>query len=424
MNLKQVSALTENFETPWFKSFKATWFHQRRRFAFSPQQWGSLFTPEGKLQDKVEFLKIIRTDGVDPSIRAEVWPFLLGIYDFDSSRAERNAIRKQKRKEYENLRSRIHQLSKQGNGEGYSVHPHSDSTTDEAIPNHGEKNDPNYTKNKSVKESNSKAQTAEDFTTSKTSIRLDALRANAEWIAYSPGLATVPEEQARGFADEVGLQDFDNLEPGRIFHAARLVAILEAYALYDPEIGYAQGMCDLLAPIITVMQEDYEAFWCFVGFMRKARHNFRIDQAGIWRQLDIISKIIRLKDLDLYRHLKMLGAEDCFFVYRMLVVLFRRELSFEQTLCLWEVMWANQAALRAGIRELALGPITLLAPQTDDLLLYAIAACVLQKRKVIIEEYSSMDEILRFCDHIGRQLNIWKLLDHAQDLVATLQVKI
>jgi hypothetical protein len=63
------------------------------------------------------------------------------------------------------------------------------------------------------------------------------------------------------------------------------------------------------------------------------------------------------------------------------------------------------------------------APPTDDLLLYAIAASVLQKRKVIIESYS-MDGIIRECNSMASQLNVWKLLDDAHDLVVTLHDRI
>lgn len=211
-------------------------------------------------------------------------------------------------------------------------------------------------------EGRSKSHTDEDFTTWQRIIRLDAVRANDEWIVYSPSQAAILEIAAQQLAESVGLKDYDHLEPCRIFHAARLVAILEAYALYDPEIGYCQGMSDLLSPIISVVEDDSEAFLCFVGFMKRARHNFRLDEVGIRRQLNIVSKIIKCKDIHLYRHLEMLQAEDCFFVYRMVVVLFRRELSFEQTLCLWEVMWADQAAIRAGIAKSAWGRVRLRAP--------------------------------------------------------------
>ncbi|GAB2300807.1 Rab GTPase-activating protein 22 [Dionaea muscipula] len=273
-------------------------------------------------------------------------------------------------------------------------------------------------------ESRIKPCSPDDFASWRRIIRLDAARANDEWMIYSPAQATVSESRARKLARRVGLKDYDQLESWRIYHAARLVAILEAYAVYDPEIGYCQGMSDLLSPIVSVIEEDHEAFWCFVGFMRKARHNFRLDEEGIRRQLGIVSKIIKSKDSHLYSHLEELQAEDCFFVYRMVVVVFRRELTFEQTLCLWEVMWADQAAIRAGISKSAWGRMRLRAPPTEDLLLYAIAACVLQRRKLIIEKYSTMDEILRECNDLAGHLDVWKLLDDAHDLVVTLHDKI
>uniref|UniRef100_J3N452 Rab-GAP TBC domain-containing protein n=2 Tax=Oryza brachyantha TaxID=4533 RepID=J3N452_ORYBR len=268
------------------------------------------------------------------------------------------------------------------------------------------------------------ARALEDFETWQRIIRLDAVRANDEWTSYSPSQAVVSREKAIESAKAVCLKDYEHLQPHRIHHASRLVAILEAYAIYDSEIGYCQGMSDLLAPLLAVLEDDNEAFWCFAGFMRKARHNFRLDEVGIRRQLNMVSRIIKHKDFHLYRHLEMLQAEDCFFVYRMVVVMFRRELTFEQTLSLWEVMWADQAANRAGIAKSSLGKLRLGAPPTDDLLLYAIAASVLQKRKLIIESYSSMDEIIRECNSMAGQLDIWKLLDDAHDLVTTLHGRI
>lgn len=273
-------------------------------------------------------------------------------------------------------------------------------------------------------ENPSKFHTAEDFVTWQRIIRLDALRANDEWITHSPSQADVSTMKAHRAAESIGLKDYDNLEPSRIYHAARLVAILEAYAIYDPEVGYCQGMSDLLTPIISVVEEDDVAFWCFVGFMKKARHNFRLDEVGIRRQLGIVSKIIKCKDIHLYKHLEELQAEDCFFVYRMVVVLFRRELSFEQTLCLWEVIWADQAAIRARVFRSGWGRMRLRAPPTEDLLLYAIAACVLQRRKLIIEKYNSMEEIMRECNSMAGHLDVWKLLDDAHDLVVNLHDKI
>ncbi|KAJ4902622.1 Ypt/Rab-GAP domain of gyp1p superfamily protein [Raphanus sativus] len=510
------------------------WSLRRRKHALQPEQWNAFFDEQGRLSDGgVKFLKKVRSGGVDPSIRPEVWPFLLGVYDLNSTEEERESIRQQKQKEYENLRRQcreIHKRNENGcdskqtaqssntedsqvldshdnaevnsskksiqveesenlnsilqdgdceesgvtsedaandsdstNSEGTETSPllakegaenhdtvSSDSTKSEEtetspllVRDEAESQDTvnseetetsplvakeeaeSQEKDTLTPSSKPKSQAEEEFTTTwQRIIRLDAVRANDEWVLYSPSQASVSDKKARGIATQVGLNDYEHLEPCRIFHAARLVGILEAYAVYDPEIGYCQGMSDLLSPLIAVIEDDALAFWCFVGFMSKARHNFRLDEVGIRRQLSMVSKIIKHKDIRLYRHLENLEAEDCFFVYRMVVVLFRRELTFEQTLCLWEVMWADQAAIRTGIAKATWGRIRLRAPPTEDLLLYAIAASVLQRRKTIIEEYSGMDEIMKECNSMAGRLDVWKLLDDAHDLVVNLHDKI
>ncbi|XP_010436144.1 PREDICTED: small G protein signaling modulator 1-like isoform X2 [Camelina sativa] len=581
-------------------SIGSPWSLRTRKHVLQPEQWNAFFTEEGRLSDGgVKFLKKVRSGGVHPSIRPEVWPFLLGVYDLNSTKEERDSIRQLKQKEYKSLRRQcreIHERNKNGcdskqtaqnsnTGDSQVLDSHdieevdsstrsvtvkeseklnsksimqdencekSDVTIEDAAANDSDSTNPEETetspllaneeaesqntvthekdnlspsskpksqaaeedfittndsdstnpeetetsplptnevaeshntvneeKENSSPSSKPKSQAAdEDFITTNDSdstnpeetetapllaneeaennntvnqekdnsspsskpksqaadedfittwqriIRLDAVRANDEWVPYSPSQAAVSETKARGIAIQVGLNDYDHLEPCRIFHAARLVGILEAYAVYDPEIGYCQGMSDLLSPLIAVMEDDVLAFWCFVGFMSKARHNFRLDEVGIRRQLSMVSKIIKFKDIHLYRHLENLEAEDCFFVYRMVVVLFRRELTFEQTLCLWEVMWADQAAIRTGIAKATWGRIRLRAPPTEDLLLYAIAASVLQRRKTIIEKYSGMDEIMKECNSMAGHLDVWKLLDDAHDLVVNLHDKI
>ncbi|GFZ06387.1 Ypt/Rab-GAP domain of gyp1p superfamily protein [Actinidia rufa] len=434
---------------------KSPWSRRKRKHALSPQQWRSLFTPDGKLRDGGgKFLKKVRSGGVDPSIRSEVFPFLLGVYDLNSSKEERDGLRTQNRKEYETLRRQCRRILRSSD-ESLKLQDTggTNSNADSECFNQGV-DSPDSEDVVSARESLSSEERSPYVECSNRSIALlegDAgLRQGTgpnspafdsessdsessedpEFVPMENGYHTLQlrlqywMKGPRRCAEAVGLKDYDHLEPSRIFHAARLVAILEAYAIHDPEIGYCQGMSDLLSPIITVMTEDHEAFWCFVGFMRKARHNFRLDEVGIRRQLNIVSKIIKCKDSHLYRHLEKLQAEDCFFVYRMVVVLFRRELTFEQTICLWEVMWADQAAIRAGIGKSAWSRIRQRAPPTDDLLLYAVAASVLQRRKQIIEKYSSMDEILRECNSMAGHLDVWKLLDDAHDLVVNLHNKV
>jgi len=45
--------------------------------------------------------------------------------------------------------------------------------------------------------------------------------------------------------------------------------MLLTYNEYNKDLGYVQGMSDLLAPIYATMQDDAIAFWAFVGFMER-----------------------------------------------------------------------------------------------------------------------------------------------------------
>lgn len=49
----------------------------------------------------------------------------------------------------------------------------------------------------------------------------------------------------------------------------QLYDILMTYIMYNFDLGYVQGMSDLLSPILFLMDNEVDAFWCFVGFMDK-----------------------------------------------------------------------------------------------------------------------------------------------------------
>ncbi|KAH9539521.1 hypothetical protein CY35_15G061300 [Sphagnum magellanicum] len=447
--------------------FVPTWPGRRHHDPLTAEKWSAAFEPEeGQLLDGgSEVIYKVRKGGIEPSIRALVWPFLLGVYDLDSNCMERDVVKSCKKKEYEALRQQCCQIceslvkkseEKQAGADQESPVENSDTRLPfvgeederpltEVLPLEGGElvglqNGSSRTAGDSPAESSSSpvvsekvseidvnsiskgkeidAQAVEDFKNWQRIIRLDAVRMNAEWIPYAESQANVTVAEAALLAQQAGLMDDEHLEPSRRHHAARLVLILEAYTLFDPETGYCQGMSDLLSPFVALIDDDFEAFWCFVKFMEVARHNFRLDEVGIRRQLNLVSSILKASDPQLYQHLAHIRSEDCTFVYRMVVVLMRRELSFEQTLCLWEVMWADWAAL-ASQRGLSDGRRTRdrLGPPSRDLLLYTIAAAVRKRRKFILGNCSGMDELVRECNGMAGNLDIWDLLHGARELV-------
>lgn len=69
---------------------------------------------------------------------------------------------------------------------------------------------------------------------------------------------------------------------------------------------------------------------------------------GVMKQLQILWRILELTDREMFAHLSRIGAESLHFAFRMLLVLFRRELSFNDSLRMWEVcMHLNHSPLPA-----------------------------------------------------------------------------
>ncbi|KAK2425109.1 Ypt/Rab-GAP domain of gyp1p superfamily protein [Trifolium repens] len=122
---------------------------------------------------------------------------------------------------------------------------------------------------------------------------------------------------------------------------ARMSDILAVYAWVDPATGYCQGMSDLLSPFVVIFEDDADAFWCFEMLLRRMRENFQMEgPTRVMKQLQALWHILELSDKELFAHLSKIGAESLHFAFRMLLVLFRRELSFNEALSMWEMMWA------------------------------------------------------------------------------------
>jgi hypothetical protein len=123
---------------------------------------------------------------------------------------------------------------------------------------------------------------------------------------------------------------------------SKLWDILSVYAWIDNDVGYCQGMSDLCSPMIILLEDEADAFWCFERLMRRLRGNFRSTgrSVGVEAQLTHLSSITQVVDPKLHQHLDKLGGGDYLFAIRMLMVQFRREFSFCDSLYLWEMMWA------------------------------------------------------------------------------------
>lgn len=96
-------------------------------------------------------------------------------------------------------------------------------------------------------------------------------------------------------------------------------------------------MNEILSPILFVMQEEADAYWCFKGIMDRMESNFHKDQIGMHTQLVQLSKLLKCMSPDFYDFLEKKECLNMFFCFRWVLILFKREFSFQTIQRLWEV---------------------------------------------------------------------------------------
>lgn len=152
--------------------------------------------------------------------------------------------------------------------------------------------------------------------------------------------------------------------------------MLLTYNEYNKDLGYVQGMSDLLAPIYAVIQDDAIAFWAFKEFMGRMERNFLRDQSGMRAQLLALDQLVMFMDPKLWNHLQKADSTNFFFFFRMLLVWYKREFPWADILSLWERLWTDFLSAEFHI---------------------FVALAILEKhREVIMEHLQAFDEVLKY----------------------------
>lgn len=168
--------------------------------------------------------------------------------------------------------------------------------------------------------------------------------------------------------------------------------MLLTYNEYNKELGYVQGMSDLLAPIYAVIQDDAVAFWAFQMFMERMERNFLLDQSGMRGQLLALDQLVHFMDPKLWDHLESTDSTNFFFFFRMILVWYKREFEWLDVLKLWECLWTDYYSANFHL---------------------FIALAILEKhRDVIMTHLKAFDEVLKY----GKSLETPSLLIYRNSL--------
>ncbi|XP_017151498.1 TBC1 domain family member 17 [Drosophila miranda] len=182
---------------------------------------------------------------------------------------------------------------------------------------------------------------------------------------------------------------------------ALLQGILMTYVMYNFDLGYVQGMSDLLAPILEIQGDEVDAFWCFVGFMDMVFTNFDMDQAGMKNQFAQLRRLIEFANAPLFNYMRSHDSDNMYFCFRWLLVWYKRELSNEDVPKLWECLWTR-------------------LPCPNFHLLFSVAILD-QETNVIIESQYEFTEILKHVNELSGHIDVQRTLEIAEAIYLQLK---
>ncbi|KAI8639229.1 rab-GTPase-TBC domain-containing protein [Parasitella parasitica] len=317
-----------------------------RREPVSPEEWVLFFDNEGKLCVPVEHIRqLVFRGGLDADIRIEAWKFLLGIYPWDSTFNDREAMRRSRAEAYYRIKA------------NWFDHPEIRNT--------------------------------KHFQDEKHRIDKDVHRTDRSQEAF------------------VG-EDLPNPDPlmavGTNTNLEIMKDILVTYNFHNSELGYVQGMSDLLAPLFVAMGDEALAFWAFTAFMDRVQSNFFMDQSGMHGQLKTLDSLIHFMDPGLHKRLEETETSNLFFCFRWLLVWFKREFEWEQVIHLWEVLWTDHLS--------------------DKMILFIALAVIDSHRKTILEDLNQFDEILKYINDLTGNIPLEPTLERAEVLFYQFERKV
>ncbi|XP_066265112.1 TBC1 domain family member 15-like isoform X3 [Branchiostoma lanceolatum] len=175
-----------------------------------------------------------------------------------------------------------------------------------------------------------------------------------------------------------------------------LYDILMTYCMYNFDLGYVQGMSDLLSPILMVMENEVDAFWCLVGFMDRVHHNFETDQQGMKTQLIQLQTLVHFLDPQMYTYLESKESANMYFCFRWLLIQFKREFSFPDIMRLWEVHWTDYLC------------------QNFHLLL--CMAILDTEKSAMMDNYLGFNEILKHINDLSMHIDVEDILKKAEGI--------
>uniref|UniRef100_A0A8C1NE80 Small G protein signaling modulator 2 n=1 Tax=Cyprinus carpio TaxID=7962 RepID=A0A8C1NE80_CYPCA len=186
----------------------------------------------------------------------------------------------------------------------------------------------------------------------------------------------------------------------------KLRNIMCSYVWEHLEIGYVQGMCDLLAPLMVILDDECLAYSCFTQLMKRMSQNFPTGGAMDTHFANMRS-LIQILDSELFELMHQNGDYTHFyFCYRWFLLDFKRELLYEDVFAVWEVIWV--------------------APRISSkhFVLFIALALVEVYRDIILDNNMDFTDIIKFFNEMAERHDMQHILQIARELVHKVQTLI
>ncbi|XP_006641120.2 small G protein signaling modulator 2 isoform X1 [Lepisosteus oculatus] len=186
----------------------------------------------------------------------------------------------------------------------------------------------------------------------------------------------------------------------------KLRNIMCSYVWEHLEMGYVQGMCDLLAPLMVILDDECLAYSCFTQLMKKMSQNFP-NGGAMDTHFANMRSLIQILDSELFELMHQNGDYTHFyFCYRWFLLDFKRELLYEDLFEAWEVIWAARHI------------------SSEHFVLFMALALVEVYREIILDNNMDFTDIIKFFNEMAERHDVQQILRLARELVHKVQTLI
>uniref|UniRef100_A0A8C7YIF4 Small G protein signaling modulator 2 n=1 Tax=Oryzias sinensis TaxID=183150 RepID=A0A8C7YIF4_9TELE len=183
----------------------------------------------------------------------------------------------------------------------------------------------------------------------------------------------------------------------------KLRNIMCSYVWEHLDMGYVQGMCDLLAPLMVILDDECLAYSCFTQLMKRMSQNFP-NGGAMDAHFANMRSLIQILDSELFELMHQNGDYTHFyFCYRWFLLDFKRELLYEDVFAVWEVIWVSPRI------------------SSQHFVLFLALALVTVYREIIMDNNMDFTDIIKFFNEMAERHDVQHILKVARELVHKVQ---